>query len=486
MTHLPRTIGAPSKAGRSPGHITPPVIALAVSGALLTPSPFLGLYGIASLMLIYRLFWMRRQPAIIFWALLHQWLQVNAPLLHAAFLGEDLSGVFRWGAHADDAYILGMTGLLAFAFGLWVVTRRLHSQSLTGSLDRLDPGRCLQVYLAFIALYALASIVRLPGMGQALVALGFLKWGFFYIFFSAVLHTGRYRGALALTIVLEFLFSLFSIFAAFKAILIMPLILLPIFFTNRPRVGQILVLVALATVLVSVGLVWTAVKMDYRAYLAAGARGQVINVSRGDAMNELAGLVVALDAAKLQAAVNDMAKRISYLDFLSGVMGNVPMSLPHENGQVAKAAITHVLTPRMFFPEKQALHDSLHLNKYIGEYVADYSTTSMSIGYVGDLYLDFGWYAPIAVFLLGLLLGAQYRFLYRLGGSPGWAMFLVMPTFFFLYLFEISLIKQIGLATTYTLVMILVAKFALPTIKRTVEHRPHAVVPMARQSSPYA
>lgn len=95
----------------------------------------------------------------------------------------------------------------------------------------------------------------------------------------------------------------------------------------------------------------------------------------------------------------------------------------------------------------------------------------MSIGYVGDLYIDFGWYAPLAVFFFGLLLGGQFLLLYRLGGDPGWGVFLTMPMFFLLYLFEVSLIKQIGLLTTYTIVMAPLAKFALPLIKRSVERR---------------
>lgn len=456
---------------RHGGLLLPLAVLLAIAAALVTPSPFLGVYGIAGLLLIFRLFWTRRQPAIIFWALLHQWTQVNLPLIHAGVAGEELAGVFRYRVHADDAYLLGMSGLLAFALGLWAFTRRLHPQSLSDWLDRLDPRRCLRAYLFFILVYTAASLVRLPGMGQIMVALGFLKWGLFYIFFSAVLHSGRYRPALILAILLEFFFSLFSIFASFKAVLIMPLILLPVFFSRRLRPGQWLALGALGLALVGVGLMWTAVKMDYRQFMAAGATGQVINVGRAEAMGELLRLVTELDGEKLADATIAMTERLSYLDFLSGVMDNVPARLPHEEGKVALAALTHVVTPRILFPEKEAIHDSLFLNKYLGEYVADYTTTSMSIGYVGDLYIDFGWYAPLAVFALGLLLGGQFLLLYRLGGDPGWGVFLTMPMFFLLYLFEVSLIKQIGLLTTYTIVMIPLAKFALPLIKRSVERR---------------
>jgi hypothetical protein len=136
---------------------------------------------------------------------------------------------------------------------------------------------------------------------------------------------------------------------------------------------------------------------------------------------------------------------------------------------VAIKALTHIVTPRILFPEKEALHDSVHLNKYIGEYIADYRTTSMSIGYVGDLYIDFGFFAPFAVFLDGLLIGFLFRLLYRQDADPGWGLFLTMPLFFLIYLFEVSLIKQLGLLVTYTLVMLLVAKFTLPLIKRSVQ-----------------
>lgn len=450
---------------------------LAVIVALLSPNPFLSLCGIASLHLLYRLFWTRSQPAIIFWALLHQWLQVNAPLIHAGVAGEDLAAILHYQARADDAYVLGLSGLMAFALGVWAVTRRLHPESLGGWLDKLDPRRCLLAYGSFIVIYAAFSAVPLPGTGQLLLALGFLKWGFFYIFFSAVLHTGRYRSALALCILLEFFFSLFSIFASFKAIMIMPLVLLPVFFSRRPRFGQLVAIGALATALIGVGLVWTAVKLDYRTFMAAGERGQVIRVSRDEAMGELTRLIAEINTDKLIGAVIDMTERVSYLDFLSGVMSNVPSGLPHEEGTVTLAALTHVVTPRVLFPEKEALHDSLFLNKYIGEYVADYTTTSMSVGYVGDLYIDFGWFAPLATFVLGLLLGRLYLFLYRLGGDPGWGLFLVMPMFFFLYLFEVSLIKLVGLTTTYAIVTLLVAKFGLPLIRRSVERRGRSSAP---------
>ena len=132
-------------------------------------------------------------------------------------------------------------------------------------------------------------------------------------------------------------------------------------------------------------------------------------------------------------------------------------------------SLLHIVTPRILFPDKEILHDAVQLNKYIGKFVADYRTTSMSIGYVGDFYIDFGFFAPLAVFLLGLFNGYMYRFLYRQDSVGGWGLFLAMPLFFTFYIFEITLIKMIGLMVTYVLVMLAVSKFLLPRIKRSVE-----------------
>lgn len=443
---------------------------LAATVSLLTANPFLTLTGLAGFVLLIKFFWTRRQPAILFWALLHQWLQVNSALIYADILDREQSEIFiRYKEHADEAYLLGMVGLIAFGLGLWIMTRNLSRDTLESWLNRLDPKKCLKAYLAFIVVYSIISSLKLPGLGQLVIALGFLKWGFFYIFFSAVLHTGRYRPALAICMLLEFIFSLFSIFAGFKEILIMPLILLPVFFKGRIRVAHLLLAATLAALLINVGIVWTAVKMDYRAFMAAGEKGQVIRVNRGDAMQELEHLVLSVNGKQYQQAAIAMMYRISYLEFLSGVIGNVPARLPHENGAVALKALTHIVTPRVLFPEKEVLHDSIFLNKYVGEYIADYRTTSMGIGYVGDLYIDFGFFAPLAVFLDGLLIGFLYRLLYRQDCEAGWGLFLVMPLFFLIYLFEVSLIKQIGLLTTYTLVMLLVARFVLPRIKGSVQ-----------------
>ena len=443
--------------------------------ALFSDYTLASLFGACGLFLLHAMFWTRRQPAVLFWALLHQWLQVNIALIYANFTGQDFTELFRYRENAWNAYWLGMTGWLAFSLGLWCMTRKASHDSIENWARQLNPEKCLKLYASFLAINIILPYLPLRGLGQLLIALSMLKWGFFYLFFAASMTSGRYKKILILLIIIEILYSLFSIFSEFKSILIMPLVLLPAFFKDRIGLKKILLGAVIGSILLTLGLIWTAVKSDYREFLSGGQKGQVINVNRDEAMAELGKLIASTDSEKIANAIPDMVSRISYLDFLSGTISNVPQNLPHEDGEITKKAITHMLTPRILFPDKEEIHDSLHTNKYVGEYVADYLTTSISIGYIGDLYIDFGYLAPVAVFLDGLLIGFLFRFIFQQDKEAGWGLFLTIPLFFIVYLFETALIRQISMVVTYTLVILAVSKFVLPGIKRSVAQSPYAL-----------
>lgn len=445
------------------------ILIIGILLALLSDYTLASLFSAVGLFLLYAMFWTRRQPAVLFWALLHQWLQVNIALIYSTITGQDFTELFRYRENAWNAYWLGMSGWLAFSLGLWCMTRGFIHAPIDDWAKKLAPEKCLKLYATFLAINIALPYLPLRGIGQLIIALSMLKWGFFYLFFAASMTSGRYQKILLALIFIEFLSSFFSIFSEFKSILIMPMILLPAFLKNRIGFKSILLIVAMGSALLTLGLMWTAVKGEYREFLSAGQKGQVINVSRDEAMTELGKLISETDSEAISNAVPDLISRISYLDYISGTIGNVPQNLPHEEGEITKKAILHILMPRILFPNKEEIHDALHTNKYVGEYVADHLTTSISIGYVGDLYIDFGYMAPVAVFLDGLLIGFLFRFLFRQDKEAGWGLFLTIPLFFIVYLFETALIRQVSMVVTYALVILAFSKLALPGIKRRVE-----------------
>jgi len=68
--------------------------------------------------------------------------------------------------------------------------------------------------------------------------------------------------------------------------------------------------------------------------------------------------------------------------------------------------------PRMFFPDKEPLpEDTAVTERYTGLNLGSGSGTSISIGIVGESYIDFGQVGPIAMgFLFGIMIGFGYRF----------------------------------------------------------------------------
>jgi hypothetical protein len=82
--------------------------------------------------------------------------------------------------------------------------------------------------------------------------------------------------------------------------------------------------------------------------------------------------------------------------------------MPHENGAILSAALTHILTPRVLYHDKPNLpSDSAKVRRYAGVWVAgDRQHTSIAFGYVGESYVDFG--VPgmfVPIFLFGLVVG---------------------------------------------------------------------------------
>ncbi|WP_163514094.1 hypothetical protein [Gelidibacter japonicus] len=85
----------------------------------------------------------------------------------------------------------------------------------------------------------------------------------------------------------------------------------------------------------------------------------------------------------------------------SMVIGHVPTHVPFENGTALMEDIASSMVPRFLYPDKRVVNDYQRFNYYTGYRLN--ATTSMSIGVIGDVYINFGFYGSIlALFLLGM------------------------------------------------------------------------------------
>ena len=188
-------------------------------------------------------------------------------------------------------------------------------------------------------------------------------------------------------------------------------------------------------------------------------------VGRAERMEKLYELVSSLDGRDLSQAAESLGDRIGYVNFFAAVIKRVPRVLPHEGGALWLDSATRPFMPRMFFPEKTSIEDSQRTQYYTGLKVAGRQQgTSISIGYMGESYIDFGKVGMmLPIFALGLLLGAVYRWmLTQKYSSKAVGMGMATATLYGAALLETSITKLMGGLVVAILVSWLLIRFVVP------------------------
>jgi hypothetical protein len=155
---------------------------------------------------------------------------------------------------------------------------------------------------------------------------------------------------------------------------------------------------------------------------------------------------------------------MSYIEFFGATLNYVPASRPHENGEMTMAALAHIFLPRLFVPDKAALpSDTAVTIAYTGLPIALRPGVSISIGYPGEFYIDFGILGMMACMgVLGFFYGKANFFIQQHFSSAligyGATIALLTPGF----LFETSLPKILGGVCTSFIILLLMSKIVLP------------------------
>jgi len=181
----------------------------------------------------------------------------------------------------------------------------------------------------------------------------------------------------------------------------------------RLKPAQVAGALLLASGAFFLGVVWSAVKPEYRYYLNGGSNQQIIVVDRTDRINKLYDLTFQLDGEDMQSGVTALLSRMGYIDYFGAATKYVPAVVPHAGGSLLWDAVSRVFMPRLFFPDKPIIDESALVQKYTGQRVAGFDRgTQISLGFYGESYVDFGVYGMIfGLFGWGFFLGKGYRFL---------------------------------------------------------------------------
>ena len=423
-----------------------------VAGALslATANPLMTLFSVVVAVSLIASLWRPGEPPVLLFACGIQWLQVTTVLHYANFAGADLVTA-AGGTHLQWAVGLGLCGLAVLAFGAFLALRGADTAAADAAEREAAVSSPRRIFIAYLAAFVFVSLLKLvagrvPGLAQVLGSAIAIRWMFLFLLCYVVLQRRRDYVLLWAVTAFEFGVGLLAFFSGFKSVfflLIVALLAARQFWTARRVMLGCFVCVAL----VLSSIIWSAIKEEYREFLNLGLRSQQVLVPIPDRIDKLNELLSGLTNEGFFQGVDTLIARVGYVTYFALAIDNVPDRIPHENGRLWAEAVKHVLAPRMFFPDKPIIDDSERTTLYTGVLVAGAEQgASISIGYMGESYIDYGpvWmFVPI--FLMGLVYGLIYRFFVSrakvkmIGFAAATSVLL-----FAVYNFETSNVKLIG------------------------------------------
>jgi len=463
--------------------------------ALLFGSLVVGI-GTAVLMAVAGLLWPRDEIPTLAFCFLHQGVFIIVVVYYRqltdSYPGGGLLG------DVDGAVYLSVIGLLSAALGVRAV---MPSSRLLMS-DTFDSGKrergydVQRIFWIVIALFSVSWTVELLprsilfNAAQAIQAVLAVRYAFLLLLLLVCFRERKGYNYAAIAFGFVLLPELIGSMSRFKFLFFMILLALlsqwkPWSRNGRDKARNLRVVglsVTTAALILVLGLVWTGgMKGAWRGALRSG---QVSGTPIEKMESFGAYLSVSVQHFSLSNAGSELSSRVSSgIAYFSYVLEMVPERVPHEGGTLTMRAVRHVTMPRILFPEKPDLGgDSWLVRKYTGLWVAgDETGTSVGLGYMPELYIDFG--VPgmfVALFCLGMLLGLFYRVLRR--AAPSRDMFVTVGAAFFLpgfTDFDAHLTKLVGgMLQTFVIFIVL-----LVTIGPLL-HRFLLAGPVVRRSAP--
>jgi hypothetical protein len=429
------------------------IIAVAAVFSFLSEDWIVGL-AILALWFVWKIVPAGQGPPVLGLALTFQWVQVTAAPLYLGLTGRRVPEMDA--ADYRPMVLVGLGCVLCLAIGLRIGAWLIKYKATAGSLSSETTLPTTTLVLAYLGATAgSGALTRLawsiPQLTQPLLVLSLLRYSVFYLLARRFVFP-RFRWRLAAMLLgFEVIIGFSGYFAGFREAEV--LVFMAILEILQPR--RVRHWLALAAVLALAGctaILWMSIRTEIRA---------AIDTDEAMAESEAARLRFAetLSSRQFEAfsdgfgpACDHLVSRLWTIDLPARVLERVPSVLPFEHGAIFEAAIKHIVTPRILFPDKPELpSDSEEVRKYAGVWVAGpEQNTSIAFGYAAESYVDFGipgMFVPVLGF--GFVMGLAYRFFLHTIHDHELATGFVVTTFWLsLYLFERSWVKTLGLAGT--------------------------------------
>lgn len=354
--------------------------------------------------------------------LIFQWLQVSLSLFTASLRGETLAAFYPL-APLNQAIMTGCNALIMVGLGMsvaWKGVSSNHRAQLRAELQNISFTRLIQLHVFLFAVSWFATrFLMIGGLAQPIIAFAQLRFATLFVICAVSISRGKHQLWFILLLTLEILNSLGDYFASFRTPLFITFLAV-VALSRNFNARQLTALTLLAAVTLYFAVVWSAIKTEYRD-LANTSGAQVVTLNRTERLSSIVRLWSELNDDIFRTGVENLAYRLSYVEYLAHTMQYVPKKRQHEDGGLMLAAFAHIAIPRLVWADKPPLMpDTQFTRKYTGLtlYTAG-KNTSISIGWVGDLYIDFGKYLLLLpAFAFGWLLMKLFQLIVWSRRSP--------------------------------------------------------------------
>lgn len=411
------------------------------------------------------LLWRLGEPPVLLLPTGIQLVQVVTPTFYANLLGVQIQDVSLQVGDIAESTWFALFAMLSLVVGMWSTQLGTNASAAT-DLHReartWSPGSAFRFCGITIVVATGFQLLAgsFGGLAQPALAASGIQWVGIFVLACVCMAQQRGYAYLAMVACLEVVQGFTGYFSGFR--IVFYVLLLGVFSArSKVRLGTIIAGLAVAGTLLLMGIWWSAIKGEYRDFLDQGSKQQVVLVSFEQQIAFLANKLREVDGQTIEYGFNRLAQRLGYVDYLAAVMRNVPSTLPYEDGGRMGEALAHVLQPRLLFPDKPPLpSDTEVLEKYAGfDFGASSGAgSSVSMGYLAELYVDFGRFgAAVGMFIIGLLVGKAFRVVFSSKALPasvnyGLAVMLALT----ITQFDEALIKICGsFLSTFVIILVL-------------------------------
>jgi hypothetical protein len=423
QTHVPALLA------ERPTRVPPALILVAVTIFAIAgfgPNITLAIFALAVLIAGAALLWRPGESPILLFIFGYHWIEISISIFYSNLFDQNVADFVPWSGQQERAIVLSLIGLLLLAAamrrgaGHW---RHEAGERLRKIVLGRRVGSWFRLYVisAAIAFFALGFSWFIPGLRQPILALANFKWAFFWLLaYATFIQPRAPKLFLFMAFAYEFVMSLGGFFSDFKTVLfftIFALLASGLRFSRKAMIG----IVVSGLVVITLGVIWSAIKTPLRLIFAPEQEGQTATIGFTDRLRTVADLVSDVNPEFLRLGAQALVERVSYVEFFGVILNTVPAVMPHTNGAIWADAATRPLMPRLFFPNKPVIDDTERTFQYTNGLITLTSAiTSISIGYFSEAYIDFGAYGMmIPIGLLGLLYGRIYRWAIRRGDRYG-------------------------------------------------------------------